>query len=572
MAKENSSGSLKMKWNNLKSSGKNIDPQIPLEQQRNITLLEYISLFVLRVGGMFGTTLTGTLAATFLYELFFVDFPEVDQTKIAGITAVQTTITTILGIVMPLIAGVIVQKWKTRFGRYRQWFFIIMIPYFLLTISFYWVPKGWTVEQMTWLRYSIAAFQTVLNAFNTMSQNMIQVITPNQKEKRTVMTLWQISYYIGYGLAYLSPEIFKLFIPKSDPRYADRYIVLTLFAAALTLTGNLMCGLFCRERIELSNKKKGKLSKSLLQLFKYRNYRAYQYIAWSGVFTALGKWSTLLAGITVGSSNVILLTVPTAAGTVIGNILCGIFIRKREPTKILKFCGLYSLLASVVLFGICYGEKVAGINFWEGKTAIFFYVFYFIFGIGVGFQELSTTHFNMEYFDYLEWQTGERLESVQGIIPGWINSGLNYGKEVLIPFILVWVLYPKSSDDDSRELIDVVKDRIASGELSQDAHLKTCLWLLALLVFGYALSSVLRTLILKFFYDVEGEKKAKMYQELEVMRAARRAENAALAAGAEGETVVLADAEDTVTEVASTAEGLSDDEETVALGSGDADE
>ena len=511
------------------SSAQTLNPLLPPEEQKNITKIEYVSLIISRIGGMFGTTLTGTLAATFLYELFFADFPQVGAEQIASISARQITISTVLGIIMPLVAGVIVQKWKTRWGRYRQWYLIIMIPYFLMTISFYWVPKGWTVEQMAWLRYGIAAFQTVLNAFNTLSQNIIQVITPNGKEKKTLATLWQISYYLGYGLAYLSPEIFKLFVPKGDPRYSDRYVVLTLFAAGLTLIGNLMVGLFCRERIELQKKEKAKLSKSLFSLFKYKNYRAYQYFTWVNVFAGLGKWSTLLAGITVGSSHVILLTVPTAAGTVVGNVLCGVIARKKEPTKILKFCGLYSITAAVVLFGLCYGEKVAGINFWEGGTAIFFYIFYFLFGVGVGFQELSMSHFTVEYMDYLEWQTGQRMEAVQGIIPGWINSGLTYIKDMLVPYILVWIAYP-TNDDSTRELVDVIQERIASGVLSREAYLNTCLWLLAFLLFGYALTNLLRAVVLKFFYDVEGEKKEQMYKELEEIRKKRHEENETVAA------------------------------------------
>ena len=501
---------------------------LPPEERKNITKIEYISLIICRVGGMFGTTLTGTLAATFLYELFFADLPQVDVAQIAAISAKQITISSVLGFFMPLAAGIIVQKWKTKWGRYRQWYLIIMVPYFLLTISFYWVPKGWTVEQMAWLRYGIAAFQTVLNAFDTLKQNLIQVITPNPKEKKTVATLWQISYYLGYGLAYLSPELFKLFISKGDPRYADRYVVLTLFAAGLTLIGNLMVGLFCRERIELPKKEKANLSKSLLGLFKYRNYRAYQYFTWVNVFAGLGKWSTLLAGITVGSSNVILLTVPTAAGTVVGNVLCGVIARKKEPTKILKFCGIYSITAAAVLFGLCYGEKVAGINFWEGGTAIFFYIFYFLFGVGVGFQELSMSHFTVEYMDYLEWQTGDRMEAVQGIIPGWINWVFTYAKDMLIPYILVWIAYP-TNDDSTRELVDVIQERIATGVLSQNEYLTTCLWLLAFLLFGYALTNLLRATILKFLYDVEGEKKEQMYKELEDIRRQRHEENEAAA-------------------------------------------
>lgn len=541
--------SLKEGFSNLKSSGKNLDPRLPLEEQKNVTFIEYISLCLARIGGMFGTTLTGTLAATFLYELYFGPVG-VKTDEIASISAKQTTITTILGLLMPLIAGVVVQKWKSRWGRYRQWYIICLIPIFVLTVSFYWVPSGWTIRQMTWLRYGIASLQTIFNAFNNLGQNITQVITPNHKEKKGIATLWQISYYLGYGLAYLSPELFKLFIPKADARYSDRYIILTLIAASLTMVGNLMCGLFCKERIELPKKEKTKLSKELFGLFKYKNYRAYQYFTWVNVFANLGKFSTLLAGISVGSSNVILLTVPTAAGTVVGNIICGVIAKKHEPTKILRFCGVYSAFAAAVLFGICYAEKCLGIYFWTGWTAIFFYIFYFLFGVGVGFQELSTSHFNVEYYDYLEWQTGERVEAVQGIIPGWINSAITYAKDMIIPYILVWIAYPTADKTgleniiqqkiasgafesaESLELIDIIKLRIEAGLLSVDKYLGTCLWLLALLVFTYALTNILKAIILKFFYTIEGETKEKMYAELEEIRKARHDENLELASEA----------------------------------------
>lgn len=530
-----------------KAEGPRLESGVYSDNQKNVTLIEYISICIARIGGMFGTTLTGTLAATFLYELYFG--PQgLSSEDIAPISATQTTITTILGIAMPLIAGIVVQKWKSRWGRYRQWYIICLIPIFVLTVSFYWVPTGWTIRQMTWLRYGIAALQTVFNAFNNLGQNIIQVITPNYKEKKGIATMWRIAYYLGYGLAYLSPEIFKIFIPKGDARYSERYLILTLIAASLTLVGNLMCGLFCRERIELPKKPKVKLSQELFTLFKYKNYRAYQYFTWVNVFAALGKWSTLLAGISVGSSNVILLTVPTAAGTVVGNVVCGFIAKKHEPTKILRFCGAYSAVAAVVLFGICFVEKGLGIYFWQGWTAIFFYIFYFFFGVGVGFQELSTSHFEVEYYDYLEWQTGERLEAVQGIIPGWINSGFNYIKEILIPYILVWIAYPTSDtaglnnlisqkiaagefeSAESLELIDIIKLRIEAGLTTQNEYLSTCLWLLALLVFTYALSNVLKAIILKAFYNVEGETKQKMYEELEQMRLERHKENVSLSA------------------------------------------
>ena len=507
---------------------KNAAPQkpanaLPSDTGKNVTRFEYVCLMLARVGGMFGTTLTGTLAAAFLHELYYGPVG-VGSEQIAGILAVQTTITTVLSIVMGLVSGVIVQKWKSRWGRYRQWYVICALPIFITTVLFFYVPKGWSaavingneveaaiaLRKMILFRYGIMAGQTVFNVFNNYGQNVAQVISPNPKEKKTVATVWQLSYYLGYGGAYLGTFVYGLF---SDDKNA-MYMTLAIVAAVVTAFGNLMCGLFCKERIELPKKEKVKVSKALFSLFKYRNYRAFQYMAWVNNLAALGKFSTYLAAITVGSSKNLLLTIPTAVGTVVGNVLTATLSKKHEPTKLLKFCGPYSMISAGVLFMICFVEAKMGVMFFSGWNSIFFYAFYFLFGIGIGIQELSNSHFTVEYYDYLEWQTGDRMEAIQGIVPGWINTGISYLKELAIPFLIAWVGYESSGEGN------LVKTMQA-----QPGYMKTCLWLLAFLLFGYALANLFKAIILKLFYNVEGETKAQMYKELEQMRAARHAEN-----------------------------------------------
>ena len=128
---------------------------LPPEQGKNVTTFEYICLSLARIGGMFGTTLTGTLAAAFLHELYFGPVG-VDSAEIAKIMAVQTTLTTVVGVIIGLVAGIVVQKWKSRWGRYRQWYIICLVPICILTVLYFYVPQGWTVQQMTLFRYGIA--------------------------------------------------------------------------------------------------------------------------------------------------------------------------------------------------------------------------------------------------------------------------------------------------------------------------------------------------------------------------------------------------------------------------------
>ena len=482
---------------------------LPSDTAKHITKFEYACLMLARVGGMFGTTLTGTLAAAFLHELYFGPVG-VGSEEIASILAVQTTITTILGIFIGFISSVIIQKWKSRWGRYRQWYVICALPVFAMTVLYFYVPQGWSVQQMTMFRYGIACCQTIFNAFNNAGQNVAQVISPNPKEKKTVATVWQLSYYLGYGAAYLGTFIYGLF---SDDKNS-MYMTLAFVAALVTAFGNLMCGIFCKERIELPKKDKIKISKELFALFRYKNYRAYQFMQWANTFATIGKFTTYLVAITVGSSKNLLLTLPTAIGTVVGNIITTKLSKKYEPTKLLKFSGPYAIVSACVLFGICFIEAKMGLMFFSGWNSIFFYIFYFVFGVGIGIQELSNSHFNVEYFDYLEWQTGDRMEAIQGIVPGWVQSALNYLKELLIPYMIAWVGYQSSAEGD---LVVTMQ--------AQPTYMKTCLWLLAFVLFGYAISNTLKAIILKTMYDIEGEKKEQMYRELEIMRQERHKEN-----------------------------------------------
>lgn len=497
------SASLSTKFREVRSWGKNINPSIPLEQQRNVTLIEYISICLARIGSILVSTLGG-LASTFAYEVYYGSI-NVGSEEIADINAIQTTITTVLAYAVGLLVAVVAHKWKSKWGRYRQWYIICLIPVFTLTILNYVVPTDFDKQGMILFKYILAILSTVINAFNGLGGNIPQVISPNFKEKKLVTTAWQFAYYLGYGGAYLYTFIFGEF---SDNKRA-MYMSLAVVAASITAIGNVMTAVFCRERIELPKKEKVKITGALFSLFKYRNYRAYYYIQWVNILAMLGKMSTFLAAITVGSSKNLLLTLPTAIGTVVGIAICTKISKKFEPTKILKFVGLYSMATAAIIFFIVFTSREFG---------ILFYIFYFLFGVGVGLQELSNSHFNVEFNDYLEWQTGERLEAIHGTIPGWINNILNYLRELLIPYMLVWIGYESSNIDN---LLETMK--------AKETYWDTCLWLLAFLVFGYALANLLKAVILKFLYDVEGEKKQQMYNDLEIMRAKRHEENQEIA-------------------------------------------
>lgn len=482
----------------FRESGKHLDGSRPLELQHNITAIEYVSLSISRFGQVLVSTLS-SISSTFTYECYYGSVG-IQSDELASISAIQTTITTILGYVVGLLVAAVAHKWKSKWGRYRPWYLIGAVPVFALTILNFVIPD-FGHDGMISFRYVLAILSTIFTGFNNLGLNLPQVISPNFKEKKSVNNIWQIFYYLGYGGAYLYTFLFGLGSKSKQMMYFSLAVV----AGAITLAGNMMCAVFCRERIELPKKEKVKLSGALFSLFKYKNYVAYHLFNWLGVLATVGILATYLCAITVGSDKMLLLTLPSAMGTVVGLVITMKLSKKYSPVQILKFTGVYSLFSALLAFFSVYIT---------GDFGVLFFICYFLFGMSLGFYELSQSHMTVEFNDYLEWETGERLEATQGVVPGWINSALSYGKSILIPYALVWIGYKTS---DSGNLVETMK--------VEPTYFKTCLWLLALLVFGFAASCMLRAVVLHTMYDIDGEKKKRMYEELSEMRVKRRNEN-----------------------------------------------
>lgn len=532
-----------------RTTGKNLDLDRPLEEQRNVTFIEYISVCLSKMGTVLVSTLSGMSTAGFLYGLYYVNaFTSMD---VAKISAMQTTITFFLGYIVGAIVAVVAYKWKSKWGRYRQWYLICAIPLFAITILNYVVfhfdnaADGSFVFAVKYMSQSVTIFGyelfpaidvstnsaglitmkwilailgSIINGFSGIGANITQVISPNPKEKKLVAVMQQIFYYIGYGGAYIYFALYAV-ITNTKNDYG-MYISLAIVGGILTLVGNAMMAIFCRERIELPKKEKVKVSGAMFKLFKYKNYTAYQIMQWVNCLAMLGMMTTYIANITVGAGLSIAFGLPSAAGTAVGVAICTALSKKVQPTTMLKFCGIFTPICAVFAFGSAWLTTIGGqfmrLNF-------LFYLAYFLFGTTIGLQELSNTYFNVEYQDYLEWQTGERLEAIQGLVPGWITSFINYVKGLAIPVVVALWAYPTGSTEES-ELTNIAQ---AAGVVSYN---RLSLSLLALMFFGYAISNLVKALLLFFVYDIEGDKKTQMYAELTEMRKQRHIENEQIAA------------------------------------------
>ncbi len=504
--KQSFSMKIKDKWSSLKAMGKNLDPTLPLEDQNNMTLKEYIALGLYKIGTQLVATNKGSKGSTFLYECYYQG-TSVDEARIADIAAILTTITTVLTIFVALLAATVAFKWKSKkYGRYRQWFLIGIIPVAITDVLEFVIPNFGETGLIAF-KYAIGIITVFTAAFFGLAANIIQVISPNVKEKKRVVTMNQLYYYAGYGLAYLFPFIFGLFTTRKI-----MYVLTPIVGTTICLVGSVLCFMWCRERIDLPMKKKERVTTASLKLFKYKNYIIYHLVNWVGTIAMTGTMMSYLAAIVVGTDKAILLTLPSAIGTAIGVVITGALTKKFSPVQLLKFDGIYTPVMGLLTFFSV---------FFTHEFGVLFYICYFLFGISFGIGELSKSHMDTEFMDFLEWKTGERLEAVQGVIPGWVTQALNYGKNLMIPFMLAWVGYETNKGVGDMSLMEYMK--------TLPTYDSTCLWVLAFAIFGVSISNFLRFILLTFGYDIDGEKKKQMYLELSESRKRARGEMSATA-------------------------------------------
>ncbi|NLT18614.1 MAG: hypothetical protein GXY10_04320 [Clostridiales bacterium] len=459
-----------------------------------VSTLEKVSLSIKTIGFHLWGTLSSSFGNIFLLECFFTtNVLSGTVLDYATVLLIITIISSILGYVAQGISSAVVLKFKSKWGKYRPWGFFTLIPLTAYQVLSF-VSPDWGFSGLFAFRLSVVIVGTIVTAFANQQDNIIHVISPNLKEKKALISLKSLVYYLGYGGVYGLTFIFGLFSKNK----ALMYLVIAIIGTAVSGIGSIMVHLFCKERIEFS-KKPQKFTKSAFIGFKYRPYVISYVATWvKSLLSMTGPMIGYLATIVVGSDKTMLFAIPSAAGTVVGLILATLLSKKVDSHRMLIWAGFYCLLIAVLISII---GPFAG---------IWFYLTYFMFGFYFGFENLCFSHITAEVNDYIEWKTGERLEAVSALVPNYANSLLHLGRTLIIPYLLMWVGYVAASEGS-----DLLESNRANPNYEQTAR-----WLLIFATVGIGIGAAIGS-ILFFFYGINKKTREQMYKDLDEIRKKR---------------------------------------------------
>ena len=434
-----------------------------------------------------------------------------------AVVGILILIAKILSAVFDPIVGNMVDRSKSKRGKFKSMILKSIIPLLVMTAAvFINVPfKDNKLAVYIWIFVTYLLWSLAMTLGDVPSQGIASVLTPNPTERTNVVSISNTFKQIGFSACVVIVPIVCLIIPNGSKVFVasgetDTPMIANEYFWTAVLTAVLGCALFAlipllnKERVPYTAGEKTSF-KDMLKALKSNKPLMLVIISY---FLGFGRQMAM--GIQVQAANTILgsqnlvavLGIVTAVGSMISMAVCPLLIKKLGEKKVYILLSVYGFAASVLSF-------VVG-HFWFKNPenivlTVLFYAFLFLIGLQFAAVTLMPMIMTADCVDYYEYETGKRMEgAAYSILTLTIKVCLAFGTALGLVFIQL------SGYSDT-----VVQ--IAAGTV-QGFSEKTK----DIVFFAYtAVPGILALLsvipILK--YDLVGEKKQKIADELQKRRA-----------------------------------------------------
>lgn len=329
-----------------------------------------------------------------------------------------------------------------KHGKFRPLVMLAAVPMGLLLFLNFWIPKQLTGAMLMVYVITVGVLWGIMNIFGNSINSVAVVMTPNLKERDTVMSFRSIVSAVGNSASLVIVLVLGL-IFKDDK--SMQYLVcagLSGVIGTLTMLGGMKVS---HERVEYENEKKNPLL-GFMDVIK--NKYAWTIIVseflknFRGIANFMGVF--LAAALLGDSSKFLLFGLPTGIGTAVGMLVINFLLKKFNSRVLYIASGCYSLIINTIAFGVGYAyfNQTQG----GGALRIVFIFCLFLIGLQFGASNLLPNMFQADVLEDIELKTGKRLDaslafvvSVFTTISSTIASGLSpkilYGDNSICGYI-----------------------------------------------------------------------------------------------------------------------------------------
>ncbi len=437
--------------------------------------------------------------------LYFVNVLKIDMVYV-------TLILTLIGIYDVLnnpLMGAAYDRTRTRWGKARPYIIFTAVPYFMSTVLlysgalFFGDTPGNDPKKIIFVFFALFIQETFSTIYSIPRGNLLSLQTANPKDR---INVGLVQNYLGFTGSQLVSVIVVPLMELNNKGYINLpmstvFSGLAFIAAVIGAVGNIAMAINCKERIILQPKP-APTAKTLFYILKnkyaLRNFIAQFSVSWwaNGGY----KWDVVTQQEIFGGA------IPTFFAYLPNNIFNYLSITfipkfqkifKNNNKKAVIWLSMWDLFC-------CIGMVAIGCPFIDKKWVIIpvYALFYGINAINNGPGGVFEAEIGREINDYTEYVTGERPDGTIGLLTGLISKVTSPINALLTVQLFKWSGYDPT---------------IPMRPWSQGS--KAVYQKVFFLSNGINLLPTFVRIIPYFFYDLEGEKREKMYIALNERRA-----------------------------------------------------
>lgn len=375
-------------------------------------------------------------------------------------------------------------------GKFRPLALLVAVPAGIFLVLSFWAPKGITGSTLMIYLVTVAVAWAVCTNFGDSVNKVAIVMTPNMKERDTVMSFRGIVSAVGNSAPLVVELVLAFMVKDKGLRYIGVASLCSVFGIITMLLGMKTV----RERITYSNEKKNPIV-GFADVLK--NKYAWTIIiseflkSFRGISTYMGIF---LAEALLGPGKFLLFGLPTGIGTAVGMLVINFLLKKFNSKVLYIASGIYSVIANTIAFAI-------GYIYFKSPSPVLQIVFVaslFLIGLQFGASNLLPTMFQADVLEDIELKTGKRLDAS---LPFVIGIG------TMISGTIASALAPQVLYGTKIPIIEYVQ---AVDGVAQEQSLKTKIMLLFFYTVVHGLMMFLAGVPF-FFYKLTGKTKEDMH-------------------------------------------------------------
>ena len=442
---------------------------------------------------------------TYYQTLYFVNVLKIDMTYVTAIL----TLISIYDVLNNPLMGMAYDHTRTRWGKARPYVLFTAVPYFLTTAVMYsgalvfGDSAGDDPKKIFFVFIMLFAQETFSTIYSIPRNNMTSLMSPNPNDRINVGLL---TNYIGEAGSQLVYIIFLPLMELNNKGYINApmpvvFAVIATITASIGAVSNIAMAIGCRERIILQPKP-APITKTMFYILKnkyaMRNFLAQFCVSWwsSGGYS----WDVVTQMEIFGGS------LYSACAYLPYNILDTVSVTfipkfrkffKNNNKKAVIWLRVWDLVC-------CLGMVCFGCPFVDKKFVILgiYALFYGLNACNNGPANVFEAELSREINDYTEYMTGERPDGTINILTDLITKVTSPLNALLTIKLFNWSEY------------DTTIPMLPWSQGSKLIYQKVFFLFNGITI----LPRVIR-MIPYLFYDLEGEKREKMYIELNERRA-----------------------------------------------------